>query len=105
MAVSRDVRHNGCQTRFPYIAAAPQGVTALVSECWGDCTSDEHLTLESDLLMKLIPVDKFLADRGFNISDMMQASLQIPPLLKAWTNFPPTKIEKTRNLANLWIHI
>ena len=44
------------------IAVAPQGVTTFVSERWGCCTSDKHLTWQSGLLKKLYLGDILFAD-------------------------------------------
>ena len=56
----------------------------------------------------MLPGDVVLADRGFDIEEdvvMMQVSLKIPSFTKGVSQLPPLDIEKTRKLANLWIHV
>ena len=42
-------------------------MTTFVSSSWGGRVSDKHLTMNSELLQKLLPGDVVLADRGFNV--------------------------------------
>jgi len=70
--------------------------------------SDKHLTINSGFLSKLLPGDVVLADRGFDIEEdvaRMQASLTIPAFTRGCDQLSPLEIEKTRQLANVRIHI
>jgi len=91
-----------------FIAMCPQGVTTFVSCAWGGRVSDKHLTVNSGFLSKLLPGDIVLADRGFDIDEdvaRMQATLQIPAFTRGCAQLSPKDIEKTRQLANVRIHI
>ena len=60
------------------------------------------------LLSKLLPGDVVLADRGFDIEEdvaRMQATLQIPAFTCRCTQLSLQDLEKTRQLANVKIHI
>lgn len=90
------------------IAIAPQGMTTFVSSSWGGRVSDKHLTMNSGLLQKLLPGDVVLADRGFDVGEvvaMAQASLHMPAFTKGLDQLPPVEVEKTRKLANVRIHV
>jgi len=55
-----------------------------------------------------LPGDVVLADRGFDIEEdvaRMQASLRIPAFTHGCDQLSPSDIEKTRQLANVRIHI
>ncbi|XP_065891616.1 uncharacterized protein [Dysidea avara] len=63
------------------LGITPQGTVSFVSECWGGRDSDKHLTEHCSILRKLLPGDIVLADRGFDIAElvaMMRAQLHIP---------------------------
>ena len=81
------------------IAIAPQGMTTFVSSSWDGRVSDKHLTMNSGLLQKLLPGDIVLADRGFDVGEvvaMAQASLHMPAFTKRLDQLPPAEVEKTR---------
>ena len=87
---------------------SPQGVTTFVSDSFGGRVSDKYLTRESGILKKLLPGDILLADWGFDIAEdvgLMQASLEVSTFTKGLTQLSPIDVEKTRNIANLRIHV
>lgn len=60
------------------------------------------------LKKKLLPGDLVLAGRGFTIQDEVmyyQAKLNITAFTKGKTQLDPIDIEKTRNIANIRIHV
>ena len=90
------------------ISATPQGVVSFVSNGWGGRASDKYITENSGFLNKLLPGDIVLADRGFFIEESvgsMGASLQIPDFTKGQDHLSAGQIERTRNIANVRIHI
>ena len=83
-------------------------MTTFVSSRWGGRVSDKHLMLNSGLLQKLLPRDVVLADRGFDVGEVVaisQASLHIPAFTKGLEQLPPVEVEKSCKLANVCIHI
>ena len=90
------------------ISATPQGVVSFVSNRWGSQASDKYVTENSGFLNKLLPGDVVLADLGFLIKESlgsMGASLQIPDFTKGQDHLSAGQIERTRNIANVRIHI
>lgn len=52
---------------------------------WGGNTSDRFITEHSGFLDQISPGDEIMADRGFNIRDLLterRATLVIPPFIK-----------------------
>ena len=67
-------------------------MTIFVSNSWGGRVNDKHLTMNSGLLQKLLPGDVVLADRGFDVGEvvaMAQASLHMPAFTKGLDQLPP----------------
>ena len=55
----------------------------------------------------LEPRDTVVADRGFDIENLMYGStgLNIPPLLRTKTQFDEDELEETRRIASLHVHV
>ncbi len=90
------------------IGIAPQGVTIFLSKGFGGRCSDVWVTEHCGFLQKLLPGDLILADRGFDISEMLQkvmAILGIPAFTKGKKQLDPLDLENTRKLANCRIHV
>ena len=86
----------------------PQGAIVFVSDTWGGRVSDKYLTEHSGMLSKLLPGDVVLADRGFDIAElvgMMQATLHLPAFTKGKSQLSALEVEETRTIANVRIHI
>ena len=89
------------------IGITPQGSICFVSKAWGGQTSDEYLT-ECGLFNNLKPGDLVMADRGFIISEnvgLCQAQLTIPAFTRGKNQLDPVKVERTRGIANVRIHV
>ena len=83
-----------------------QGVISFVSDSWGGCLSDKHLTENCEILKKLLPGDVVLTDQVFDIADFvetMQASLHIPSFTKGKSQLSALEAEDTRTIANVCI--
>lgn len=90
------------------IGITPQGTISFVSKSWGGRTSDKHLTENCGLLNYLKPGDMVMADRGFTIEEsvgLKHASLAIPAFTRGKNQLEPVELEKTREIANVRIHV
>jgi len=90
------------------IAVTPQGVVSFISKGWGGRVSDQFITEHSGFLKHVLSGDIILADRGFLIEESLGArgaSLYIPAFTKGKDQLTASEIEKTRNIANVRIHV
>lgn len=90
------------------IAASPQRAVTYVSDAYGGRASDGHITQTCGLLDELRPGDYVLADKGFRLDDQFAlrgAQLVVPAFVVKRQQLHPLMIEKTRNIANVRIHI
>ena len=70
--------------------------------------SDKELASLSNLLSKLEPGDGVMADKGFDIQDLLApigAKLNIPPFMEGGQQMSVQNVVKTRNIASLRIHV
>lgn len=68
------------------MGVTPSGVVSFVSECYEGSISDKRLVEVSGLLEKLEPGDEVMADKGFQIQDLLAplgVQLNIPPFLNS----------------------
>lgn len=66
------------------IAISPSGAISFVTDLFGGNISDKELTSRCGLLDLLEDGDSVMADKGFNIADLLNArsvTLNIPPKL------------------------
>ena len=90
------------------IAITPQGVVSFISNAWGGRVSDQYITEHSGFLRNILHGDVVLADRGFLIEESLGArgaSLFIPAFTRGRSQLSAVEIEKTRNIANVRIHV
>ena len=67
------------------VGITPTGYFSFVSKLWTGNVSDRYITDKSGLLDKLDEGDAVMADKGFNIRDLLtrkKVALNIPPLCK-----------------------
>ena len=86
----------------------PQGSISFISKGWGGRTNDKHVTANCGFLDNLLPGDIVLADRGFDIDEMvgmMCAEVKIPSFTRGRSQMCARDIESTRELAHLRIHV
>lgn len=89
-------------------ACTPVGTVSFVSSAAGGAMSDKRLVKESSILSKFLPRDTVLADRGFNIQELLlpyQVNLVFPPFLKKKKQFSLQDDARTKQVANAKIHI
>ena len=66
-----------CVTRY--------GTVSFVSKIYGGCASDRYITETCGIMEKINPGDTLMADKGFNISELLinkYSKLVIPPFLQ-----------------------
>ena len=106
-----------CQTYSSYkshstfkalVAVSPGGVVVFVSRLWSGRSSDKQITQSCGLLDLLEKGDNGMADKGFEIADLLApqgVTLNIPPHLGNWQQFSPAEVDDTRKVAALRIHV
>ena len=73
--------HSNCLN----VGINPSGVFNFMSDLYSGTISDRAITIRSGLLEKLEPMDDVMADRGFNLRDLVtkrNATLDIPLFAK-----------------------
>jgi len=86
----------------------PQGVKSLCQKVGGGHASYKYITEHCGILKKLLPGDIVLADRGFDIAElvgMMQAQFPILAFTKGKQQLSALEVENTRTIANVRIHV
>ena len=90
------------------IGITPQGSISFVSQAWGGRVSDKTITQECGILSKLLPGDLVLADRGFNIMELVEqykAKVQLPAFTKGKSQLTAKEVKQSRELARVRIHV
>ena len=81
---------------------------SFISKCYGGCASDRHITETCGILEKMNPGDNLMADKGFNISDLLVgkgSKLIIPPFLRDKNRFTKRNCKNTSDIAKARIHV
>lgn len=93
------------------VAIAPNGAFIFVSELFSGSISDRDLYLQSgmdNLLKKMPPGKSLMADRGFEIQDLIlkhDLLLNIPPFKGMLPSLTKEDVQKTQRIARLRIHV
>ncbi len=90
------------------IGVTPSGMGSFVSDCYEGSISDRQIVEKSGFLDYLEKDDVVLADRGFNIEDLVRekdAKLIVPPFLKGRSAFTFEETQQTKIIAKARIHI
>ena len=90
------------------ICVTPSGTISFVSKGYGGCALDRYITETCGVLEKVKPGDTLMADKGFNISDLLVgkgAKLVIPPFLKDKCRFTIKNCARTSTVAKARIHV
>ncbi len=75
--------YKGKHTMKALVCCAPNGVPVFVSNLFGGSESDKSIVINSDVLSQMVAGDLILADKGFEIYDILPqgVSLNIPSFL------------------------
>ncbi|XP_061170304.1 uncharacterized protein LOC133179609 [Saccostrea echinata] len=90
------------------VGITPCGTVSFVSSLYTGGISDKEITARSGILDLLEENDDVMADKGFLISDLLQAKnagLGIPPFLGAKGKFSRNEVATTHEIARLRIHV
>ena len=90
------------------VGISPSGVPTFASDLWSGSISDKKITENSGLLDLCQPGDAIMADKGFLISDLTTPRgihLNIPPFKRKKRQFTKRDVKKTKDIANLRIHV
>ena len=85
-----------------------KGGISFVSTLYGGSISDKELTQKSGLIEKLQYGDVIMADRGFNIEEMLACKgvkVNVPPFMNESGQFNEGELLETRRIASLRIHV
>ena len=84
------------------------GVVTFVSKFWGGRVSDKEITQKCDILELLEPGDNVMADKGFDIKDVLapfEVHLNIPPFLSKKQQLSSKQVMETHRIAELRIYV
>lgn len=85
------------------VSCDENGGVNFISEAYVGSTSDREIVVKSGLIDKLQKGDAILADKGFDVSDLLESKgilLNIPPFLKDKKQLSERDVMKTRAIAN-----
>ena len=85
----------------------PSGAFSFISSLYGGSISDRELLVSSGLLDKLETGDAVMADKGFNVADLLECrgvTLNVPPR-KNNDQLTNSELIETRRIASLRIHV
>ena len=90
------------------VGISPSGFIALLSSCYGGRASHKFITKDSAFYNLPERDDVLMADRGFPIQEDLLlhfCNLQAPPGKWTKSQMTKTELQKTKEIANLRIHI
>ncbi|XP_066304508.1 putative nuclease HARBI1 [Branchiostoma lanceolatum] len=89
------------------VGITPNGLITFVSKLWTGRVSDKAITKDSGLLDKLQAGDNVMADRGFEIADILPqgVTLNIPPFKGSRDALSPSEVQETMDIASVRIHV
>lgn len=90
------------------LGISPQGAVTFLSDAYGGRASDKAITEHCGVLDLLEYGDVVLADRGFLIAEsvgMCHATLVAPAFTKGRKQLNSDEVERTRDIANVRIHV
>ena len=79
-----------------------------LSDCYGGRTTDQFICKDSNFYNLLEAADEIMGDRGFQIKEdllLYYCSLRVPPGARLKDQFTMAECKKTKEVANLRIHV
>lgn len=90
------------------IGISPTGFITFLSDCYGGRASDKFICQDSGFYNCLDWYDEVMADRGFQITEELMlnfCTLSVPPGARLKSQMTSDECKKTKDIANLRIHI
>ena len=90
------------------LGIAPSGAPTFISDLYTSSISDKDITKQSGILELLEKGDECMADKGFNIKDLLEpigVTLNITPFLSHKGQFDAGEVENTQSIASIRIHV
>lgn len=90
------------------VGSTPGGLISYISLAYGGSTSDRQIVERSNLGRLCEPGDSIMADKGFNVQDLMalhDVHVNIPTFLKKTNRFHPKALSRDRKIASKRVHI
>ena len=90
------------------VGISPSGMVTFVSHLYGGHVSDKAITQSCGIIELLEEGDVVMADRGFDIQDLLvekRAILNIPPFLRDRDQLTVEEEAETRQIASVRIHV
>ena len=98
--------YKNTNTMKALVGIVPKGAISIVSTLFGGSIFDEELTQKSGLVDKLQHGDRIMADRGFNIQEMLASKgvkVNVPPFMNPTGQFEENELLETSRIATLRI--
>lgn len=90
------------------LGIAPSSAPVFFSDLYTGSISDKDITKQRGILTLLEKGDDCMADKGFNIKDLLEpieVTLNIPPFLSDKGQFNEEEVENTQSIASVRIHV
>ena len=93
---------------FWLLGIATSGAPTFISDLYTGSISDKDITKQSGILELLEEEDECMADKGFNIKDILEpngVTLNVPLFLSDKGQFDGGEDENTQSIASVRIHV
>ena len=90
------------------VGISPTGYITFLSDCYGGRASDRYIVKDSGFYDLLERENMVMADRGFQIHEELLlrfCNFQVPPGARAKSHMTADECKKTKDIANLRIHV
>ena len=89
------------------IGISPNGYITFISDCYTGRASYKFICNDSGFYDLLERDDEIMADRGFQIKELMlnYCSLSVPPGARVKSQMTTTECKRTKDVANIRIHV